>query len=90
MDLMQFQDSISGSHHFFNVPDVGIAVHRKYIDGTNDPVEVHIQKVKYHFRGKLGMVEYLFDPTTGRYSENGMFKSLLQYAEETTGDMFRS
>ena len=81
---------ISGSHHFFNVPDVGIAVHRKYIDGTNDPVEVHIQKVKYHFRGKLGMVEYLFDPTTGRYSESGMFKSLLQYAEETTGDMFRS
>lgn len=81
---------ISGSHHFFNVPDVGIAVHRKYIDGTNDPVEVHIQKVKYHFRGKLGMVEYLFDPSTGRYSESGMFKELIKYVEETTGDMFRS
>jgi len=81
---------ISGSHHFFNVPDVGIAVHRNYVDGENDPVEVHIQKVKYHFRGKLGMVEYRFDPPTGRYSESGFFKPLVDYVEETTGDMFGS
>ena len=79
---------ISGSHHFFNVPDVGISIHRNYIDGVNDPVELHVQKVKYHFRGKLGMVEYRFNPKTGQYSESGMFKSLVKYVEETTQNMF--
>jgi len=80
---------ISGSHHFFNVPDVGISIHRNYIDGVNDPVELHVQKIKYHFRGRLGMVEYRFNPRTGQYSEGGMFQSLVKYVEETSQDMFK-
>jgi twinkle protein len=82
---------ISGSHHFFNVPDVGIAVHRTFQNGQKDPVEVHVQKIKYHFRGKLGRVDYEFDRESGQYSEDGKFKSLLniKYENETnTSDLF--
>jgi twinkle protein len=67
---------ISGSHHFFNVPDWGLVVHRTYNDGVHDPVQVHIQKHKYHFRGKLGSVDYYFDRGTGRYSEDGNYDTL--------------
>jgi twinkle protein len=68
---------ISGSHHFFNVPDWGVAVHRSFENGQKDPVEVHIQKIKWHFRGKLGRVDYEFDRDSGQYSEDGKFNSLL-------------
>ena len=69
---------ISGSHHFFNVPDVGIAVHRTFQNGQKDPVEVHVQKIKYHFRGKLGRVDYEFDRESGQYSEDGKFNNLIK------------
>jgi twinkle protein len=68
---------ISGSHHFFNVPDWGIAVHRTFENGQRDPVEVHVQKMKYHFRGKLGSIEYEFNRETGEYTEDGKFKPLI-------------
>jgi len=84
---------ISGSHHFFNVPDVGIAVHRSFDNGVKDPVELHIQKVKWHFRGKLGKVEYDFNRSTGQYSEDGKFHNLLNYKNDiqhSESDMFPS
>ena len=68
---------ISGSHHFFNVPDWGVAVHRSFDNGQKDPVEVHVQKIKYHFRGKLGRIDYEFDRDSGQYTEDGKFKSLI-------------
>jgi twinkle protein len=68
---------IAQSSHFYNVPDVGIIVHRTFVDGVNDPVEVFIQKIKHHFRGQLGSIQYNFDRATGRYSENGKFDDLL-------------
>jgi twinkle protein len=82
---------ISGSHHFFNVPDWGLAVHRSFQNGQKDPVEVHIQKIKWHFRGKLGRVDYEFDRGSGQYSEDGKFNSLINvktgiYADEN--DLF--
>lgn len=67
---------ISGSHHFFNVPDWGIVIHRTYQDGINDPIQLHVQKHKYHFRGTIGTVDYFFDRSTGQYSEDGLYKSL--------------
>lgn len=84
---------ISGSHHFFNVPDIGIAVHRTFENGEKDPVEVHIQKMKYHFRGKLGRIDYFFNRDSGQYSEDGIFTSLLKIkndTEENTNDLFSS
>jgi twinkle protein len=68
---------IAQSSHFYNVPDVGIIVHRTFVDGVNDPVEVFVQKIKHHFRGQLGSIQYNFDRATGRYSENGKFDDLL-------------
>jgi twinkle protein len=69
---------IAQSSHFFNAPDVGIAIHRDYTDQTQDhTVSLHVQKMKYHFRGQLGSVEYNFDKLTGRYSEDGRFERLL-------------
>jgi len=84
---------ISGSHHFFNVPDVGIAVHRTFDNGTKDPVEVHIQKVKYHFRGKLGRIDYFFNRDSGQYSEDDKFENLLNKKyelENNDDDLFNS
>jgi len=77
---------ISGSHHFFNVPDIGIAVHRTFDNGQRDPVEVHVQKMKYHFRGRLGKVEYEFNRDTGQYSEDGHFNNLLYVKANTESD----
>jgi twinkle protein len=84
---------ISGSHHFFNVPDVGIAVHRTFENGQKDPVEVHVQKIKYHFRGKLGRIDYEFNRDSGQYSEDGLFKNLMlekNELENTDSDLFLS
>jgi twinkle protein len=73
---------IAQSSHFFNVPDVGIIIHRNYVDGVNDSVELYVQKMKYHFRGKLGSVEYFFDRATGRYSEDGKFERLFDHLQK--------
>jgi hypothetical protein len=84
---------ISGSHHFFNVPDIGIAVHRTFDNGQKDPVEVHIQKMKYHFRGKLGRIDYEFNRESGQYSEDGIFNNLMNIKndiETTENDLFSS
>ena len=77
---------ISGSHHFFNVPDWGLAVHRSFQDGQKDPVEVHIQKIKWHFRGKLGRIDYEFDRASGQYSEDGKFNSLINIKHDLQSD----
>jgi twinkle protein len=73
---------IAQSSHFYNVPDVGIIVHRTFVDGVNDPVDIYIQKMKHHFRGQLGSVAYQFDRATGRYTENGRYDDLLAYSEK--------
>ena len=77
---------ISGSHHFFNVPDWGLAVHRSFQNGEKDPVEVYVQKIKYHFRGKLGRVDYEFNRATGQYSEDGKFNNLIHLKNDSDTD----
>lgn len=84
---------ISGSHHFFNVPDWGLAIHRTFQNGQKDPVELHVQKIKWHFRGKLGRVDYEFNRDTGQYTEDGKFENLLYIKndmESTTQNLFES
>lgn len=73
---------INGSSHFFNASDVGMAIHRDYSDENNQEVSLYVQKVKYHFRGKMGSVCYSFDKETGRYSETGSYDKLLDYLFE--------
>lgn len=55
--------SISGSAHFFNKAALGWTVY-KTGQGTS---EVHVQKVKFKYWGEVGMVDYIWDSTNGRY-----------------------
>jgi twinkle protein len=61
---------IQGSNAWFNTPDFCIALGRNYMD-DHAPVDMYVQKAKYKFRGKLGSVQYTFDPLTSRYTELG-------------------
>lgn len=58
----------SGSAHWFNKCDMGLSIYR---DKSNDaePVEVHIQKVRFRWSGQIGMVPLHYDKVTGRYYE---------------------
>ena len=57
---------ISGSAHFRNKADGCITVHRDFSDPAS-PVEVHIQKCRFKFLGRMGMVPLIWDRLTGRY-----------------------
>lgn len=56
--------SISGSAHFFNRTDNGISVYR---DFSNNMVDVHVQKIKQYWLGKLGMCSFSFNTDTRSY-----------------------
>ncbi len=56
------------SSHWYNKPDMGIAIHRDKTDDTK-PVEIYIQKVRFRWCGKVGVSELYYDRVTGRYSE---------------------
>lgn len=58
--------SINGSSHFYNKTFNGMSLYRHY---ESNEVEVHVQKVKFKFVGKEGMVEFSYDWTNGRYTE---------------------
>ncbi len=55
---------ISGSAHFFNKTDNGLSVYRNFKDNT---VEVHIQKIRNSWEGKLGYTSYNYDTFTRKY-----------------------
>lgn len=55
--------SISGSAHFFNKAALGWTVY-KTGQGTSD---IHVQKVKFKYWGEIGVVNYIWDSTNGRY-----------------------
>lgn len=59
---------INGSAAWFNKGDNIISVWR---DKTREDaaVEIHVQKVRFRYGGKIGMAELYFDKLTGRYSE---------------------
>ncbi len=59
---------IAGSNNFFNTVDVGICVYRDYDTGIST---MYVQKMKQHFRGKLGDVAYEFNVDSGTYAELG-------------------
>ena len=68
---------IAGSAHFFNKADNGITVYRNDETGK---VDIHIQKVRFRFVGKKGMVSFTYDLPTGRYAEeNTDYDSMMQW-----------
>jgi len=59
---------ISGnSSHWYNKPDVGIAVWRNL--ETKGPTEIHIIKARKKRSAQLGMVQLTYDPFCGRYAD---------------------
>lgn len=60
--------NISGSAHFFNMPQNGFTVYRNH---STEKTEVHIQKVKWEHLGKLGMIEYQYNPYNSRFTKVG-------------------
>ena len=61
---------ISGSAGFFNKTDNGLSIWRDY-ENPGAPVELRVQKIKFHEVGGLGMVNFYHDRLTGRYWEAG-------------------
>jgi twinkle protein len=56
--------SISGSAHFFNKTDNGISIWRNF---DTKEVEIHVQKVRYSWLGKLGAITYIYNTELRKY-----------------------
>lgn len=56
--------NISGSSNWYNMPNNIITVYRNFSTGRT---EIYIQKVKWFFVGKPGMVEMTFEPRSQRF-----------------------
>jgi len=55
---------IAGSAHFFNKTDNGISIHRSH---TENRVDVHIQKIRFYWHGRLDYCSFTFDSFTRKY-----------------------
>lgn len=61
---------ISGSSNWHNKPDVIVSVWReRRPDVQTTSVDIHVQKVRSKYVGRLGMVSLHWDRVTGRYSD---------------------
>jgi twinkle protein len=56
--------SISGSAHFYNKADNGLTV---YMNKKDNLVEIHVQKVRFSWNGKVGCIRYKYDTYTRQY-----------------------
>jgi twinkle protein len=59
---------ISGSAHWRNKADNCLTLWRDEQE-PDQPVQLHVQKIRFREVGTVGMVELLFDRVTGRYKE---------------------
>jgi twinkle protein len=57
--------SISDGAMWRNKADYGIICHRP--DHNKDMLEVHIQKIKYKWMGKIGIFQFDYDNPSGRF-----------------------
>ena len=58
---------IQGSSHWRNKADNGICVHRDYV---NETTEIHVQKIKFRYAGKQGMISFKYNEKDGSYTEH--------------------
>lgn len=56
--------SISGSAHFFNKTDNGLTIYRNF---DTNLVDIHVQKVRYSWLGKIGLCTFMFNTETRQY-----------------------
>jgi twinkle protein len=77
---------ISDSANWYNVADNGIVIYRKFgEDKSSNYNEVHVQKVKHKFIGKIGYCKFNFDVSCQRFIEFGAAKkdSMFEYQEDS-------
>ena len=60
---------IAGSAHWRNKADNCIAVHRPNIIDNPHWAEVHVQKVRFRHVGRIGTVEFTFNPANGCFTD---------------------
>jgi twinkle protein len=61
---------IADSAHFYNKADCILTVHRQQSSKDQSPkVEIHIQKCRFKHIGRIGVVDLMYDKTTGKYYE---------------------
>jgi len=63
---------IAGSAHWFNKSDNCIAIWRNKHD-LAQPIEVHVQKIRFREVGQLGVAYLNYDRLTGRYTCTGEY-----------------
>lgn len=61
---------ISGSANWRNKADCGLVVWRDFKD-AHQPVEIHVQKIRFRQIGRLGMARLAYEPATATYRELG-------------------
>ena len=59
---------IAGSAHWRNKADNILSVWRD-VSASDDRVQVHVQKIRFRGVGRVGKIELVFDPLTGRFQE---------------------
>lgn len=66
---------VSGSAHFRNKADNGIVVWRNLAEPA-EPVEVHVQKIRFREVGKVGLAKFKYDPVLADYVPFGNLHSV--------------
>lgn len=59
---------ISGSSHWANKSDFGIVVWRD-LNEEYSPTQIHVQKCRFRWFGKIGLAELKWEPVTGTYKD---------------------
>jgi twinkle protein len=79
---------ISGSSSWYNKADNILSLYRKK-EKPDDPVKVHVQKIRFRWAGKLGEMGLYYDTRTGRWSESAHSWNLppgIVYQDYSEGD----
>lgn len=76
--------NISDSQHWFNKPDVGVTIYRRFVGEGVYITEVYVQKIKHKTLGKVGNFELRFDIECERYYD--LTKDKTNYLNDNTGD----
>jgi twinkle protein len=66
---------VSGSAHFRNKADNGVVVWRN-ITEPSEPVEVHVQKIRFREVGKLGVCKFKYDHVLADYAPFGVLRAV--------------
>lgn len=63
----------SGSSHFRNKSDNGIAIWRDLAENDSSEVQIHVQKIRFRYVGHRGMVKLYYDPSCAVYRDGERF-----------------